>query len=258
LFYRILAYIKFLIKSKNHHGVHSPFVFDLLTKCLYEKNVPKGLRKWEKYRKELLQNRNYIKVTDYGAGSKVFSSDQRQISRMAKHVGIGKKRAMLLLRLVDYFQFNTILELGTSLGLSTSTMALANPKAHITSLEGCKETSRIASQMFNKHGLKNIQIEIGNFEKTLSKALEQTAYDLIFFDGNHSKEATINYFKKCVSTAHNDSLFLFDDIHWSKEMEAAWEWIKEHEKVTVTVDTFQWGMVFFRKEQQKEHFTIRV
>lgn len=203
-------------------------------------------------------NQQYIEVTDYGAGSKVFDSNKRQISKMAKHVGIGKKRARLLLKMVDYFQFDSILEIGTSLGLSTSAMSLGNPKVHITTLEGCAATSNIAKQMFDTFKLQNIQIELGNFNETLAKSVENNSYDLIFFDGNHSKEATIQYFELCLSAANNNSLFLFDDIHWSEEMEVAWEYIKQHEKVKVTIDTYQWGFVFFRKEQQKEHFTIRV
>lgn len=258
MFNRILAYIKFLLKSKNHHGVHSPFVFNLLTKCLYDKNTPAGFLQWKKYRKELLQNKSYIKVTDYGAGSQVFNSDKRQVSRIAKHVGISQKRARLLVKLTQYFQFNTTLELGTSLGLSTAAISLGSSEATINSLEGCKETAGIAQQMFKRYDFNNIQIQVGNFEETLVKTLKNTSYDLIFFDGNHSKKATIKYFETCLSSTHNDSLFLFDDIHWSKEMEAAWEHIKQHEKVTVTIDTFQWGFVFFRKEQQKEHFIIRV
>ena len=81
---------------------------------------------------------------------------------------------------------------------------------------------------------------------------------MVYFDGNHQKAATLEYFQHCLQFVNNESFFIFDDIHWSKEMESAWEEIKKHPKVKVTIDTFQWGIVFFRKEQEKEHFIIRV
>ena len=162
------------------------------------------------------------------------------------------------MKLVEYFKFSSVLELGTSLGLSTAAISLGNSKSYISSLEGCKETSNVAIQMFEKYDLNNIKIVQGNFKDALSNTVTGATYDLIYFDGNHSKEATLEYFKTCLPSVHNDSLFIFDDIHWSKDMEEAWEKIKTHEKVKVTIDTFQWGLVFFRKEQEKEHFIIRV
>ena len=90
-----------------------------------------------------------------------------------------------------------------------------------------------------------------------SKNLQPTTYNLIYFDGNHSKKATLEYFELLLPTLTNDAVWIFDDIHWSKDMEEAWEIIKNHSKVKVTIDTFQWGIVFFRKEQEKEHFVIR-
>jgi len=135
---------------------------------------------------------------------------------------------------------------------------LGNTNVKITSLEGCGETAAVAKNMFTQYELNQIEVIEGDFKDTLEDTLNESFFDLIYFDGNHSKEATIHYFEQCLPSAHNDTLFLFDDIHWSPEMEAAWEEIKQHEQVTVSIDTFQWGFLFFRKEQQKEHFTIRV
>jgi predicted O-methyltransferase YrrM len=113
-------------------------------------------------------------------------------------------------------------------------------------------------ESFNNFKLNNINVVIGNFSNTLPEKLENKTYDLIFFDGNHQKEATIDYFEQCLLHIHNDSVFIFDDINWSKGMQEAWQHIKEHPLVTISIDTFYWGIVFFRKEQKKQHFTIRV
>lgn len=250
------SYLKFLWKSTNAHGVHSPFVFNLIQKCFYDSKNYDEYSVLEKYRNELLQNRNTIKVTDFGAGSRVFKSDTRAINRIAKNAGISSNDAKLLFRVVHYFKPSTILEIGTSLGLATSALAINN-SARITTLEGCQETAKVAQSQFQKFNF-NINSIVTEFENHLKNVnLKPQTLDLIYFDGNHSKEATLKYFELLLTTISNETVWIFDDIHWSKDMEEAWEIIKNHPKITVTIDTFQWGFVFFRKEQEKEHFIIR-
>jgi predicted O-methyltransferase YrrM len=234
-------------------------VFDLVTKCFYDKTIYPEYLILKAYRKSLLGNKNFIEVTDFGAGSRVFKSNNRQISKIAKTAGITSKRAELLFRIVKYFQPNTILEIGTSLGLATSALALGNKNAKIISLEGCTNTMnqcQFQFQNFNFNTVDFINTEFSSYLK--SENLKSEIYNLVYFDGNHSQTATLEYFELLLPTITNDSVWIFDDIHWSQEMENAWEIIKNHSKVTVTIDTFQWGIVFFRAEQEKEHFVIRV
>ncbi len=266
MLFKTKSYLKFLWNSKNEHAVHSPFVFNLITKCFYNtkpKPDPSGSEQakqyqvLKEYRNSLLENKNTIEVTDFGAGSKVLKSNTRQISKIAKTAGISPKRAELLFRITNYFQPETILEIGTSLGLATSALALGNPKASIITLEGCPNTANQCQ--FQKFNFNDIKLVITEFDSYLSNLKLQTLnFKLIYFDGNHSKKTTLDYFELLLPTICNESLWIFDDIHWSSEMEEAWETIKKHPKVTVTIDTFQWGLVFFRKEQPKEHFVIRI
>lgn len=259
MFFQIKSYLKFLWYSKNEHAVHSPFVFTLITKCFYDKKSKPEYAILNNYRKTLLANTNTIDVTDFGAGSKVFKSNKRAIAQIAKTAGITSKRAELLFRITNYFQPKSILEIGTSLGLATVALALGDKNAKITTLEGCPETAKIAQNQFQEFELANITSVVTQFESYLNDLkLETLNLKLIFFDGNHSKKATLNYFEKLLPTVTNDTVWIFDDIHWSADMEEAWESIKKHPKVTVTIDTFQWGLVFFRREQPKEHFVIRV
>lgn len=265
MFYQIKQYIKFLLKSTNQHGVHSPFVYDLVTQCFYGKTNYKTYNRILNYRKSLLKNKTKITVTDLGSGSQVLKKNERSISQMAKSAGTTYKRAKLLYRLANYFKPENILELGTSLGIATQALSLENPKAKITTIEGCPNISDFTKAYFKKHHLKNTCTEpsrsinlINDDFNNVIKNLKPKTFDLIFFDGNHQKEATLNYFETLLPTAHNDSVWIFDDIYWSKGMTEAWEIIKQHPKVTVTIDTFFWGFVFFRKEQVKEHFVVRV
>jgi len=255
----ITSYFKFLWRSKNQHGVHSPFVYSLVTKCFYDKKTKPQYKLLKAYRNELLKNKNTIEVTDFGAGSRVFKSNTRPIAKIAATAGITPKRAELLYRIVNYFQPETVLEIGTSLGLATSALSLGNPKAKITTLEGCPETSGVAQKQFQQFNFNNIEAVVTEFKDYFSKtATGNCDWKLIYFDGNHSKEATLEYFELLLPTITNDTVWIFDDIHWSEGMDEAWEIIKNHPKVTVTIDTFQWGLVFFRYEQEKEHFVIRI
>ncbi|HEY4628120.1 MAG TPA: class I SAM-dependent methyltransferase [Flavobacterium sp.] len=270
MLFQIKSYLQFLWHSKNEHAVHSPFVFTLITKCFYDIKTKPEYAVLKEFRNSLLKNNNSIEVTDFGAGSKVFKSNKREISQIAKTAGISPKRAELLFRIVNYFQPENILEIGTSLGLATSALSLGNSNAKITTLEGCAETTKIAQEQFKKFNFKNINSVVSEFAsylETLNLPINSKTehykpntehFSLIYFDGNHQKQATLDYFELLLPTITNETVWIFDDIHWSSEMEEPWEIIKKHPKVTVTIDTFQWGLVFFRREQPKEHFTIRV
>ncbi len=277
MLFQIKTYLQFLWNSKNEHAVHSPFVFHLVTKCFYDKKPkpdPSGSEQAKQYsilknyRKSLLENKNYLEVKDFGVGSKVFKTNIRQIAKIAKTAGISSKRAQLLFRIANYFQTESsnsaqmkhnLLEIGTSLGLATAALALGNPKAKITTLEGCPATAlqcQLQLQKFNINTVDLITTEFSEYFKTHN--LDLTTYNLIYFDGNHCKTATLNYFELLLPTVTNETVWIFDDIHWSKVMTEAWDVIKKHPKVTVTIDTYQWGLVFFRREQEKEHFVIRI
>lgn len=258
MLFQIKSYLTFLFNSKNQHGVHSPFVYNLVTKCFYDTKKHPEYSILNNNRNTLLENKNTIEVTDFGAGSRVFKSNIRAINQIAKNAGISSKRAELLFRVVNYFQPETILEIGTSLGLATSALSLGSKKAKITTLEGCAKTIAIAKNQFQLLNLNNIEFINTKFEDYLKTFdFRLSTFDFVYFDGNHSKKATLEYFELLLTTITNNSVWIFDDIHWSLGMEQAWEIIKNHPKVTVTIDTFQWGIVFFRSEQEKEHFVIR-
>ena len=255
--YQITSYIKFLLSSTNQHGVHSPFVYSFVTKCLYDKTKFDNYKKLNQYKNDLLNSSIELHVVDLGEGSKKMANKQRHVSQMAKTSSSSNKNTKLLYRVAKYFDFKKTLELGTSLGMGTYALSLANPKAKITTIEGCPNTSAFAKSQLENQDIANVEFMEGNFEDIIPR-LKDENYDFIFFDGHHNKVATIKYFESLLPKIHNETVFVFDDIYWSKGMTEAWEYIKNHKLVTVTVDCFHLGFVFFRKEQAKEHFKIRV
>lgn len=259
MWYQIRSYIHFLFNSKNQHGIHSPFVYDLVTKCFYDKTWHSEYANIDSYRNELIKNDHVIEIVDFGEGSRVFKSNSRSISSMVKNAGITRKRQLLLFRLIRYLKSSTVLELGTSLGLATSAMSFANPSANIQTVEGCKSTAKFAERMFKEHGINNISLIISPFDEFFNNLKDQQIlFDLIYLDGNHNKESTLRYFDTLLSFINDQSVIILDDIHWSPEMKKAWIEIIERPEVTVSIDTYYWGFLFFRKEQQKQHFRIRL
>lgn len=262
----LIRYLKYWFSAKNAHGIHSPFVFSLYNDVINKKGSYYVFDKIEQLRKKLLLSSKEIEVTDLGAGR----SGKRSLAHIAGRSAKSKKYCELLFRVVNYFKPDTILELGTSLGISTAYLASANPTAKTITIEGCPNTAAEAKKNFEMLGLKNVESIVGNFDAVLPAVLcrpdsyrEPTAnclpiaIGIVFIDGNHKKEPTLNYFNQCLSQANNDSVFIFDDIHWSAGMEEAWEEIKKHPKVTLTIDLFFLGLVFLRKEQAKENFVVR-
>jgi predicted O-methyltransferase YrrM len=250
------SYIKFIRLSKNRHGVHSPFVYDLVTKCFNDKKNYPEYELLKAHRKALRRDDSLFEMTDFGEGSRVFKGNARKVSAVVKNAGMKKKRQKLLFRLVRYVKAENVLELGTSLGLGTVALSLSNTFAAVNTVEGCPNTLQKAQHYFEKFNLHNIAIHQQMFSDYLDKTFD--TFDLIFIDGDHNGARTLAYFHSLLNNVHNDSVIIFDDIYWSKDMTAAWQQIIANEKVTVSIDTFQWGLVFFRKEQRKEHFVIRV
>ncbi|GEO06889.1 O-methyltransferase [Adhaeribacter aerolatus] len=245
------------LQSFRLHGVHSPFVFDLYQHVIQHDGYYGAYKPIEKLRKELKQNHNKIEITDLGAGSKINPTYLRPISELAKISAKPPKYAQLLFRLVNYFQPNQVLELGTSLGLTTAYLASARPKGTVYTFEGCPKIAQQAQVNFRKLKLSNINLITGNIDQTLPAFLQDTGkVDFVYFDGNHRYEPTLRYFQLCLEKHTENTVFVFDDIYWSAEMEKAWKEICSHPAVTLSIDLFQLGLIFFRKAQPKQHFTL--
>jgi predicted O-methyltransferase YrrM len=165
----------------------------------------------------------------------------------------------VLYRLTRHYQPNNIIELGTSLGITTSYLALANPAVSVTTIEGSDAIAAIAEDNFKKLNSQNVRLIRGNFDTVLAPLIESTpSMDLAFIDGNHRYQPTMNYFHRLLTKTHANTILIFDDIHWSADMEKAWQEIKDHPSVQYTIDIFFLGFVFFRSEfKVKQHFTIR-
>ena len=254
----IVRYIKYFFAAKNKHSAQAPFLYEFITKVLNKNSNDENCKRIEQLRIKLCQSEQTIIITDFGAGSNVNDSKIRKVKDVAKNSAKNSKFGKLLYRITKFYKPKTILELGTSLGVSTLYLAKAIKSSKVYTFEGCPETAKIAQQNFEKMKDKNIKIILGNFQNTLQKTLKEiNTIDMAFIDGNHKEKPTISYFLECLKYANNNTIFIFDDIHWSNEMENAWSYIKLHQKTTLTIDLFYIGIVFIKSELSKENYTIR-
>lgn len=258
-FYRLKSYLHYLLSAKTKYYLHSPFVYELAEEVIYDQRQYYAFNDLAHIRAALLNSNTELQTTDWGAGSngQQVSYKKRLVRQLAHQVAVSPQIGKLLFRLVNRYQPQQILELGTSIGIGTLYMAMACKKARITTIEGCPETANFASQLFQKLQIQNVAPKVGNFDDILSNLLETIPQvDIVFFDGNHQYEPTLRYFELCLTKIHANTIFIFDDIHWSPDMERAWEIIKQHPKVTITIDLYRVGLVFFRQGQAKENFTL--
>ena len=252
-------YLLHRFKAKTRHGVHSPFVYRLIDKVIYDFQPKKVYAGIEALRKQLLNDKRSIQVIDLGAGSKVNNDQTKKIRDIARNALKPRRLAQLLYRLAADLKPLNIIELGTCLGITTVYLQNASPKAKVYSLEGSPETAAVALETFQKAGLTNIAEITGNFDDTLPGVIKELdQLDFVFVDGNHQRDATLKYFEWCLPKVHEDTMLIFDDIYWSEGMKEAWSVIKAHPRVTVTVDLFWIGLVFFKKGQAKEDFLVKI
>jgi predicted O-methyltransferase YrrM len=253
-------YLGYYITSANGkgHGIHSPFVFEFVTKILRDTFVYPEYQQVNSLRKQLLVDKTPIPIEDYGAGA-VQNSQTKIISLIARTSAKSKKYGELLFRMTRYYKPGYILELGTSLAISTSYLALGNKNAIVVSGEGNYAAAAKAENNLRCLSLGHVRIITGDFRNTLRPMVASLPYiDFSFIDGNHRRDSTLEYFHEIFQNSSASSVIIIDDIHWSNEMEDAWKVICRDPSVLLTIDLFFLGIVFKRPEfKVKQHFSIR-
>jgi predicted O-methyltransferase YrrM len=255
-----LKYLDYQVTASNGkgHGIHSPFVFEFIRKVLNDKTAYPEYNEIELLRKKLLSDNTPVPMEDYGAGSRK-GPGSKSIAQITRHAARSRKYGQLLFRIAKYYRPHYILELGTSMGISTAYLASADKTSVTVTGEGNYAIASIAKDNFKESGLSNIRIITGNFDNTLPEMVAALPHiDLAFIDANHRKKPTLTYFHELLKKVTDGSIIIFDDIHWSRGMEEAWREIKAHHSVMLTIDVFFFGIVFFRHEfKEKQHFRIR-
>lgn len=258
MFLQIIKYLSFYFSAKTKYAIHSPFVFDFIEEILENESNYYSFLANEHVRKILEKKSTEIIVKDLGAGSKKIKTAKRKISTIAKTSLQEKKMAQLLFKMINHYQLcDIVVELGTSLGITTAYLANAKKSNKIYTIEGSSEIANVAKSVFEKLGLKNVELIIGDFNVNLKNLILDRKLGLIYIDGNHTKSATISYFNWALENANENTIIVIDDIYWSKEMEESWDYVKKLNEVTMTIDLFKMGIVFLHSVKVKEHFKLK-
>jgi predicted O-methyltransferase YrrM len=251
-------FLKYRLKAKTRHGVHSPFAYRLVDQVIYDFHAKKVYSDIEKLRSELFLDVRSIPITDLGVGSLLNQNKQKKISTFARNSLKPARLDQLIHRLVLDVNPSTIIELGNCLGITTAYLAKAAPNAQIISLERYPETAEITHENLDKLNIQNLELLVGNFDELFPEVIRNsTELNFVLINGKHPKEAILNYFRWCLPKLSEESILIVDNIYRSQDMKDAWEQIKAHPEVSVTFDLFQIGLVFVRKAQAKEDFVIR-
>jgi predicted O-methyltransferase YrrM len=260
IFFRLVRYLKYILVSRHRkgHGIHSPFVYDLVRKVFWNKPEPEVVRNIERVRKRLKAGHGRITVRDLGSGAENRGGRSRKISEIAAFSAVPAKYGKLLANMAAGFGDPMIVEFGTSLGISTMYLAAFAPEIVVYTMEGCPGSAAVAAGNFEEAGLKNIKLLTGPFEDLLPAVTGRgISPGLVFIDGNHRKKPVLEYFDRMAEISDNKTVIIIDDIYYSEEMEEAWNEIKLRKRVSVTVDIFRMGIVFFREGIQRNNYIIR-
>jgi len=267
-FYKIIQAFRFLLRYSKYffisrhnwgYGLHSPFVYDFHRNILNSSGEKTVLNDIKRIRKHLIKEQTFLYTTDLGTGSKKAKHRWLSLKTAVKRMSIPHKYGKVLYRIIEYYSLKDILEIGTGIGVSTLYLAKGRKSKTVQTIEGDPQKANFAEELFKKHNLENIQIRVNHFDEVLFFVLQKMQHlpDFVFIDGNHQKSSTIRYFETILPFIHNDTVVVLDDIHWSMDMEEAWNEIRKYNQVTVTIDLFRVGIVFFKKELSGQNFIIR-
>jgi len=243
---------------KRGHGIHSPFVFDIVSTVFRNKIDPDVVFRIEMIRKKLIAHQGILEVNDLGAGSVKMKTRSRKVSDIARYSSVPEKYGILLANMAGKFGAGLILEFGTSLGISTMYLSSTVSDIPVVTMEGCSSTAALAVETFREAGLENIRVLTGSFDDLLPLVEEEGIKPgLVFIDGDHRKDSVIRYFNRVAEMSDSKTVIMIDDIYFSREMADAWEEIRKDSRVTATIDIFRMGIVFFRDGLNRNNYVIR-
>jgi hypothetical protein len=255
-FFRVKAFINHWLDSVEEHSLHSPFFFDFYDKVV-RGTSEEDFSHLEAARAKLLQNQGIVKIEDLGSGSrtKTLQQTERKIADIAATSFTPAQVAEVYFRTCQYTEVHNVVELGTSMGL-TSLYLSELPDCKVHTFEGSHALANIALTNFEYFDRKNIHLVEGDIGVTLPRFLQDNLAKIGFalVDANHRYAPTLQYFEWLMKRFNEKSVMVIDDIHHSPEMEKAWDELKKHYLVYGSVDLFRCGILFFEPGLNRQHF----
>ena len=210
----LTGYWQYWLNAVNQHSLQAPFIYDFYQKVIQGRSPTSDFQAIEQHRKTLLKSEDWVSIPSLGATSLVSQSSSRKVKSIARHSLSTPKFGRFLYRLVQFQQPSYVVELGTSLGITSLYLSLANHDTNIYTFEGSSDIASIATKAFLHFDCRNIKLREGNIDQTLPALLEELPQiDLAYVDANHQLQPTLRYFSQLLTKTHETSILIFDDIH---------------------------------------------
>lgn len=254
-FHPFIAFTKFYLRAVTQYQLHSPFVYELVRAVLEDRRHYYAFDAIEQLRQRLVAGNETVVYEDPGAKT---GKHARWLRDIATSSASSPRQGRRLFRLVQWAKPSRILELGTSLGFGAAYLAAGAVEAQLDTIEGAEPLARIAALNLEWLKHRNARVHKGDFNHVLPKVLQSgDTPDLIFFDGNHRAQPTMAYFETCLIYSGEKTLFVFDDVHWSAEMEQVWKQLRQHPRVTMSIDLWDFSIVCIDPAfKEKQHFCV--
>jgi predicted O-methyltransferase YrrM len=254
--FQIKSYINHWLDAVDEHSVHSPYFFDFYNKVIKKYDADDHqFMEYEALRRKLLANPSEITMVDLGARSPHFNQNTRTLSQIAATSLSPETYCRLYHRIVNYVGATQIVELGTSMGITTLYLAKKD-NVQVTTFEGNPSLVNVALTHFEYFDKKNIDLVEGNIDTRLSEfLLTPRKIDFVLMDANHRYEPTIRYFTLLSRRMADKGVIVLDDIYYSEEMNRAWLELCKHQLVYGSVDLFRCGLLFFDPALNRQHYT---
>ncbi len=255
-FFQIKSYVNHWLDSVDEHSIHSPFFFDFYNKVIKLDNPDdQEFNAFEELRRKLLENNLEVTMEDLGARSVHFDNNTRTLSQIAATSLSPASYCRLYSRIIHYIDATQIVELGTSMGITTLYLAQKD-NVHVTTFEGNSSMVNVALTHFEYFDKKNIALIEGNIDSQLSEfLLSPRKIHFVLMDANHRYEPTIRYFNLLSRRMADKGIIVMDDIYYSEEMNRAWKELCHHQLVYASIDLFRCGLLFFDPALNRQHYT---
>ncbi|MDT8432527.1 MAG: hypothetical protein RQ746_13470 [Bacteroidales bacterium] len=249
---------RLLARYRNGHGVHSPFVYDLVRNVLFNKYGWKVPGRLQSHHRELRNNDTLLQIHDPGAGSRVTGSQERKVASIARRSSVTRRQGALLYRLAKWYHPAAVIEAGTGIGISTCFLAAGAVNAGVTTIEGSPAKYHFAREHTDVAGSGGLEFLLGTFDEYFDERVEKAPNRTLFFiDGDHRYLPTLQRARSILDQdAFAETMVILDDIYWSDEMERAWKEICAGPGVDISLDLFHMGILIRRPGLSRQHFRI--
>lgn len=214
---------RLLYKVRHHrgHGVHSPFVFNLINKVIEEKSP-------------------YYAYLDI----------RREVNKIITPSLYVQKQNLLAFRLVNYFNAFNILELGSKFGVNTLSMLTFSKQAHCYCYEPDIQKKEIAEKILNNY-LSQVTFLNSPFDIKVN-----ALFDAIFIDLKHNSCIAKDNFDQVLALCSEKTFLFVDGIRENEKLNQIWSCLSDNERRTAKLDFFHFGILFFNKQVSRWDYQI--